>query len=99
MPRDQFGAAGPTPPTLYAPFGFTVGSADVEQFPLGQWQGTLASVTVGGTVYGAREVLSARPFGRGAALVLSTSDPSGRTLIAKVAPVSPRDAARLGQAR
>ncbi len=52
----------------------------------GQWQGTLTSVTVGGTVYGAREVLAAERAGRGVRLLLSTSDPSGRRLIATVAP-------------
>ena len=77
--------AGPAPPTLYAPFGFTVGSRQVEQFPSGIWQGNLSSVTVGGTVYGARGVLSAqrgRSGGRARALDL---DPSGRRLVARSA--------------
>ena len=58
----------------------------MSQTASGQWQGTLTSVTVGGTVYGAREVLGAKRAGRGVRLLLSTSDPSGRRLIATVAP-------------
>ena len=86
LPRSQFGVAGPAPPTLYAPFGFTVGGRQVGQFPSGFWQGNLTSVTVEGTVYGAREVLSAKRSGAGVQLALSTSDPSGRRLVARVAP-------------
>ena len=41
LPRSQFGVAGPAPPTLYAPFGFTVGGRHVGQFPSGIWQGNL----------------------------------------------------------
>ncbi|MDX6582392.1 MAG: sulfoquinovosidase [Solirubrobacterales bacterium] len=86
LARNQFGSPGPAPPTLYAPFGFTVGSRQVSQFPTYIWQGNLQSVTVGGTVYGADEVVSAVRRGRGAELVASTSDPSGRRLVITVAP-------------
>ncbi|MGH2986003.1 MAG: TIM-barrel domain-containing protein, partial [Solirubrobacterales bacterium] len=86
VPRQQFGTQGPPPPALYAPLGFTVGSRQVSQTPGGIWEGTLQSVTVSGTAYAARAVVSARRDGRGARLVLSTSDPSGRRVIAKVAP-------------
>jgi alpha-glucosidase (family GH31 glycosyl hydrolase) len=84
--RNQFGAPGPAPPTLYAPFGFTVGSRRVEDFPTYIWQGNLQSVTVGGSVYGANEVVSAARRGEGVELVLSTSDPTGRRLIVTVEP-------------
>ena len=84
--RNQFGSPGPAPPTLYAPFGFTVGSRSVSQVPTYIWQGNLQSVTVSGTVYGADDVVSAVRRGAGAELIVSTSDPSGRRLVVTVTP-------------
>jgi alpha-glucosidase (family GH31 glycosyl hydrolase) len=86
VPRAQFGAPGPPPPTLYAPLAFTVGGASVAQTQAALWVGTLQSVTVGGTQYAARDVVAAKRRGRGVRLRVSTSDPSGRELIVGVGP-------------
>ena len=77
---------GPEPPTAYAPFAFSVGSAGVSQITGGLWVGDLSSVSSQGDVYGARAVVGARRSGRGVRLMLSTSDPSGRRLVASIAP-------------
>lgn len=92
LPRTQFGAPGPVPPTLYRPFAFLVGSTSITQIPAQQWQGNLNTVTEGGTEYGAVAVESARRAGRGVRLTLSTSDPSGRKLIATLKPGPERGA-------
>ncbi len=85
--RPQFATKATTPPpTLYRPFSFLVGTHLIEQSPALQWEGTLAAVTEGGTEFGAVAVQSARRSGSGVRLTLSTSDPSGRKLIASIAP-------------
>lgn len=94
-PHVQFGTIGPPPPTQYAPLGFLVGSHQVDQFPGGQWQGVLQSVTESGTLHTARAVSRARAQGEGARLVLKTSDPSGRRLILTIAPLGQGSALRV----
>ncbi|MCB0874861.1 MAG: hypothetical protein KDB46_01580 [Solirubrobacterales bacterium] len=86
LPRSQFGAPGPVPPTLYAPLSLLVGSVGIDQFPTFQWNGNLDSVTEAGTEYGAVAVERARVRGPGVRLIVSTSDPSGRSLIVDVMP-------------
>lgn len=86
VPQAEFGTQSAPPATLYAPFAFLVGSHSISQFPAGQWQGNLRSVTQGGIEYGARAVLDARPQGGGVRLLVATSDPTGRRLIVTVAP-------------
>ncbi len=84
LPRPQFAASGPPPPTLYRPLAFLVGTHSIEQFPTFQWEGNLDSVTEGGTEYAATAVERARRIPAGVRLTLATSDPSGRKLIATV---------------
>ncbi|MFN8150101.1 MAG: glycoside hydrolase family 31 protein [Solirubrobacterales bacterium] len=86
VPRSQFAIADSPPPTLYAPLTFLVGSTGIEQTPGNIWEGTLRSVTEGGTEYGATAVRAARRSGPGVRLVLATSDPSGRRLVVRLAP-------------
>jgi sulfoquinovosidase len=75
-------------PTLYAPFAFKVGlSADV-QIPAAVWVGNQLAGLEAGTMYAARDVVDARRAGRGVEIELSTSDPSGRSIIARVAPAA-----------
>ncbi len=82
LPRPQFAASGPPPPTLYRPLAFLVGTHSIEQFPTYQWEGNLTSVTEGGTEYAATAVERAKRIPAGVRLTLATSDPSGRKLIA-----------------
>jgi alpha-glucosidase len=84
--RPQFATQGTPPSTLYAPFTFLVGTSSLTQTPAGQWEGTLTSVTEGGVEYGATRVLDAKADGGGVRLVLATTDPSGRTLTARIDP-------------
>ncbi len=85
-PQIEFGSQTPSPPSLYAPLAFVVGTHAITQTPGGQWQGTLQSVTQGGTAYSAGRVISARHAGGGVRLVVSTSDPTGRKLVVGVRP-------------
>jgi alpha-glucosidase (family GH31 glycosyl hydrolase) len=84
VPRSQFGAPGPVPPTLYAPLTFLVGAVDIGQFPSFQWNGNLETVTESGTEYGAVAVQRAERRHGGVRLLVTTSDPSGRKLIVDV---------------
>ncbi|MFN8112789.1 MAG: glycoside hydrolase family 31 protein [Solirubrobacterales bacterium] len=86
VPRSQFGAPGPVPPTLYSPLTFLVGSVGIDQFPTFQWNGNLQSVTEAGTEYGAVAVADARSRRGGVRMSVRTSDPSGRKLIVDVRP-------------
>jgi alpha-glucosidase (family GH31 glycosyl hydrolase) len=86
VPRSQFGAPDPPPPTLYAPLSFLVGTVAVEQYPSFQWNGNLETVTEGGVEYGAVAVERASRRGNGVRLVVSTTDPSGRKLLVDVGP-------------
>ncbi len=90
LPRSQFGAPGPAPPTLYAPLSFLVGSVEIEQFPTFQWNGNLETVTESGTEYAAVAVDRAVRRRGGVRLRVTTSDPSGRKLIVDVLPGSER---------
>jgi alpha-glucosidase (family GH31 glycosyl hydrolase) len=86
VPRSQFGAPDPPPPTLYAPLSFLVGSVSITQFPTFQWNGNLDSVTESGVEYGAESVERASRRRDGIRLVVATSDPSGRRLIVDIGP-------------
>jgi alpha-glucosidase len=86
LARQQFGTIGPAPPTIYGPLGFMVGRTAIAQTPAGNWEGTLQSVTASGDLYVSRDVVSARTNGRRVRLVLSTSDPTGRTVQATISP-------------
>jgi alpha-D-xyloside xylohydrolase len=86
VPRSQFGAPDPPPPTLYAPLSFLVGSVEIDQFPTFQWNGNLSSVTEGGIEYGAESAEHASRRRGGVRLIVATSDPSGRRLIVDVRP-------------
>jgi alpha-D-xyloside xylohydrolase len=81
------GFDNPSVPTLYAPLGFLVGSESIEQNDGGLWGGNLRSGERSGTQYSARAVKRAKRSGNGVSLVISTSDPSGRRLLVRVAPV------------
>lgn len=72
--------------TLYAPFSFLVGTERLVQQPAEEWIANLLTGTRSGVQYAARDVLSARRDGAALRLVLSTSDPSGRRLVVRVAP-------------
>jgi sulfoquinovosidase len=74
-------------PTLYAPLSFLVGTESVEQYDGGLWGGNLRSGQRSGVQYSARAVRSAKRVGKGVDLVVSTTDPSGRVLRVRVAPV------------
>ena len=76
-------------PTLYAPLTFVVGDRRTLQYPLTPWVGNQLAGTEAGVRYSAREVIDARLEGAGARLVVSTGDPSGRTLVVTVAPGPP----------
>jgi len=73
--------------TLYGAFTFTVGSERIEQDPgPGPLVGDLVQAQRSGIQYSARSVLRARRSRAGVRLVLSTTDPSGRRLIVRIAP-------------
>jgi alpha-glucosidase len=74
-------------PTLYAPLSFLAGSETIQQYEGGLWGGNLLSGERSGTQYSALAVRRIGRAGGGARLVVSTDDPSGRTLAVKVAPV------------
>jgi len=73
-------------PSLFAPLTFTVGTQQLSAYDSGFWEGNLTSYSTTGTQYAARAVLSARRDGSGVAMVLSTSDPTGRRLDVTVTP-------------
>ena len=71
-------------PTLYAPLGFLVGDETVQQYHGGLWGGNPMSGERSGTQYSARNVRHVDRTGPGVKLVVSTSDPTGRTLVVRV---------------
>jgi sulfoquinovosidase len=73
-------------PTLYAPLSFLVGNETIAQYDGGFWGGNLASGLRSGIQYSASAVRRVKREGRGVRLVLSTNDPSGRTLVLRVKP-------------
>ena len=80
--RNVSGLGGPLAPprgALYAPLTFLVGAQEVSQTPASIFAGNLAAVKEGGVEYAARAVTSVRRVPGGVRLVLSTSDPSGRS--------------------
>ncbi|MBV9801401.1 MAG: glycoside hydrolase family 31 protein [Solirubrobacterales bacterium] len=82
-------ASGYGPPmqqTLYAPLEFTVGAERDVAGDSGTWAGDLLASGRTGTVFSARSVRSIARAGSGLRLVVSTTDPSGRTLIVTVSP-------------
>lgn len=87
-------ASEPAGETLYAPLTFLVGSASEQTYTTapyagrirGQYTGDLESVEEAGVEYSAREVLAAEADGEGVRLLVSTDDPSGRTLTVVVTP-------------
>ena len=70
----------------YAPLSFTVGARNDLLYPGGQWGGDQLAGIESGVVYSARDVVDAKPAGDGVELTLSTTDPSGRVLVVRVAP-------------
>jgi alpha-glucosidase (family GH31 glycosyl hydrolase) len=81
------GFDNPSAPTLYAPLSFLVGSESVQQRDGGLWGGNLMAGERSGTQYSARGVQRAKRTGKGVTMRVSTSDPSGRRLRVRVAPV------------
>jgi alpha-glucosidase len=55
---------------------------------VGQWEGTLASVTETGLEYSAQSVVAVRQQGDAAVLTVSTNDPTGRKLVVSISPGS-----------
>lgn len=86
LPQTQFGKPLPSPPTLYSPLTFLVGTQSITATPTTQWEGNLQSVTEGGVAYHAKGVEGVQARGGGARLTLSTTDPTGRKLVVLVAP-------------
>lgn len=75
-----------TGPTLYSPLTFTVGVRADAQFPATPWVGNELVGLELGVQYAARDVIDARRLGDGVDLLLSTNDPTGRTLSVRIAP-------------
>lgn len=73
-------------PALYAPLAFTVGTNQNVLFPGAVWSANQLAGLEAGVQYSARDVLSARRKGRGVALEIATSDPTGRTIEAFIGP-------------
>ncbi|MGH2951766.1 MAG: hypothetical protein ACRDKX_06970, partial [Solirubrobacterales bacterium] len=82
-------------PTLYAPLPFKVGASVDLQIPAAVWAGNMLAGIEAGTMHAARDVVAARRAGPAAELELSTSDPSGRRILLRVAPEG-RRAIRVG---
>src|SRR5262249_45730972 len=78
------------PPTLYAPLTFLVGTERIDQYEGGLWGGNLMSGERSGTQYSAVAVRRVARDAGGARLVISTTDPSGRTLVVRAVPVGCR---------
>jgi len=76
-------------PTLYAPLNFTVGDRMSTQFPATPWVGNELTAAQVGVQYSARDVIDVQSEGDSALVTLSTSDPSGRQLLVRVAPAGP----------
>ncbi|MGZ4174326.1 MAG: TIM-barrel domain-containing protein, partial [Solirubrobacteraceae bacterium] len=74
--------------TLYAPLSFLVGSETLSQYEGLIWGGNLKSGSRAGTQYSARDVRSVRATRGGVDLVVGTSDPTGRRLLVRVAPLA-----------
>jgi alpha-glucosidase len=84
--QSQFGTISPPPPAMYSPLAFLVGEHQIAQETAQQWEGNLISVTRAGVEYAARDVTAAVRAGSGARLTVSTTDPSGRSLVVGVRP-------------
>ncbi len=69
---------------LYGPLTFLVGRRALSLIPGSQFGGNLSSLFESGTEYRARAVRTVRRVPGGVRLVLSTTDPSGRTLVVRV---------------
>ena len=80
------GTEPPPRPTLYEPLTFTVGGQRSAEYPASQYVGNQLAGVEAGVQHAARDVVDAAPAGDGVRLTLSTSDPSGRTLVVTVAP-------------
>ncbi len=80
------GYGPPMQQTLYAPLEFTVGSERDVARDSGTWAGDLLASDRTGTVFSARRVRSIGRAGSGLRLVVSTTDPSGRTIIVTISP-------------
>jgi sulfoquinovosidase len=96
--QSEFGTIGPPPPALYGPLSFLVGTASSMQTPGGQWEGTLQSVSQAGVEYAARDVVDVQRAGDGVRLTVSTTDPTGRQLAVRIAPVPGQEALRVSAA-
>ncbi len=93
-PRPQPPTADPVAPgiepgasgQLYAPLSYLVGQYSVNQYEGSIWGGDLKSGMLSGVQYSARSVVKARRFGTGVRVIVSTDEPSGRTLQVVVTP-------------
>jgi alpha-glucosidase len=95
-PRVQPPIVDPQPPgmdnpasaTLYAPLSFLLGRETINQYEGQIWGGNLKRASRAGIQYSARNVLSIRVSRGGVSLVVATTDPSGRRLLVRVAPLA-----------
>ncbi len=83
------GTRNQSPPTLYAPFMFAVGSRVDVQDPGTAWEGNLLTGAEATVQHAARDVAAVRTEGDSAILELTTSDPMRRVVLT-VAPDGPR---------
>src|SRR5919204_1973329 len=82
---EPFGLERQPDNATYAPLGFEVGSEFRDQWNSGLWTGNMLLSRRQGTVYSARQVISAQPAGKGVQLTVASSDPS-RNLVVTVSP-------------
>ena len=83
---EPFGLDRQADHAVYAPLTFEVGHEQRAQWTGVYWAGDMLFSRRSGTTYAARRVISARRVGRGARLVVSTNDPSGRRLTVSISP-------------
>jgi alpha-glucosidase (family GH31 glycosyl hydrolase) len=83
------GADNQDTPTLYSPLSFLVGEETLEQHENSEWVANLRGGGRHGTWYAARSVESVAREGADLVLTLSTTDPSGRTLVVRIGTARP----------
>lgn len=67
-------------PPQYAPLSFLVGTSAQPTYPATPWEGNLLVGAAAGVQYSARSVLAAQSTANTLRLLVSTNDPTGRTL-------------------
>lgn len=79
LPRAPGGIDNPDLPPLYAPITFLVGTATQLQFPISFWTGNMLAAAEMGVEYRLEDVMSVETIDNGVRLMVSSSDPSGRS--------------------